>query len=215
MLQDLYFRKQSDFNSLTYTYDTLKQKKEKLEKDIEENYYTQDSDGVRKYWNVNVYTNPSVLNFWFDFLDSNGVLSQYDISNLGTRSKAVQDSNVKSIYLRETPQVIFKDIDEEFEWASGYRVIQFPSIDNAFTISAQKKSAKEKLDELLYQHTCITETATITTIPIYYLQPNCRVKVFDEDTKLNGDYIINKITIPLTYNGTMSLQVTKAIEDIN
>jgi hypothetical protein len=36
--------------------------------------------------------------------------------------------------------------------------------------------------------------------------------VHDEESKINGDYIINKITIPLTYNGTMSISAVKAVE---
>ena len=89
-----------------------------------------------------------------------------------------------------------------------------PNIDTLFTISAQGKSAKERLDELLYQHSYSVESATITTVPIYYLQPNTRVYLYDEATKLNGDYIISKITIPLAYNGTMQLTATKAAENI-
>jgi hypothetical protein len=83
-----------------------------------------------------------------------------------------------------------------------------------FTISGQGKSAKDKLDELLYQHSYCIESSTITTIPIYYLEPNTRVYLHDEETKLDGDYIVSKITIPLTYNGTMSLTATKAAENI-
>jgi hypothetical protein len=49
-------------------------------------------------------------------------------------------------------------------------------------------------------------------VPIYYLEPNTRVHVFDEETNINGDYIVSKITIPLAYNGTMSLTATKASE---
>jgi hypothetical protein len=42
-------------------------------------------------------------------------------------------------------------------------------METMFSISAQGKSAKERLDELLYQHSYCIESATITTIPIYYL----------------------------------------------
>jgi hypothetical protein len=97
---------------------------------------------------------------------------------------------------------------------SGYKAIQVPSIESMFTISSQGKSAKDRLEELLYQHSYSIETATITTIPIYYLQPNTRIKVFDEKSGLNGDYVIDKLTIPLAYNGTMQLQVTKAVDSI-
>jgi hypothetical protein len=38
----------------------------------------------------------------------------------------------------------------EASGGTGYRYIQVPNIDTMFSISAQGKSAKEKLDELLY-----------------------------------------------------------------
>ena len=83
-----------------------------------------------------------------------------------------------------------------------------------FSISAQGKSAKDRLDELIYQHGYCIESATITTIPIYYLQPNTRIHISDQKTNLDGDYIISKMTIPLAYNGTMSITATKAAENI-
>jgi hypothetical protein len=52
-------------------------------------------------------------------------------------------------------------------------------MENMFTISAQGKSAKDRLDELIYQHGYCIENATITTIPIYYLQPNTRIHISD------------------------------------
>ena len=83
-----------------------------------------------------------------------------------------------------------------------------------FSISAQGKSAKDRLDELIYQHGYCIENATITAIPIYYLEPNVRIYVHDEDTGIDGDYVVSKITLPLAYNGTMSLTATKAAESM-
>jgi hypothetical protein len=84
--------------------------------------------------------------------------------------------------------------------------------DTMFSISAQGRSAKDKIDELLYAHTYCTETAAINTIPIYYLQPNSKIRIIDEETNLNGCYTISKISLPLTYNGIMSLTATRAAE---
>jgi hypothetical protein len=43
------------------------------------------------------------LNFWIDFLDTQGELIQYSVKNIGNRPKAINDSDVKAIYFRETP----------------------------------------------------------------------------------------------------------------
>lgn len=87
-------------------------------------------------------------------------------------------------------------------------------IETMFKISTQGKSAKDRLDELIYNHAYCIESATITSIPIYYLEPNIRVHLYDSETNLSGDYIVSKYTIPLAYNGTMSITATKAAENI-
>lgn len=182
-----------------------------------QNYYY-DSISEHLYWNRDVYERPEVLNFWFDFLDSEGELQQFSVKNVGSRSKAINDTAIKSIYFRETPAVVFTDdiTQEKQVVGTGYRYIQIPNdqIDSMFSISGQGKSAKDKLDELIYQHGYCVESATITAIPIYYLEPNVRVYLHDEDTGLDGDYVISKITLPLAYNGTMSLTATKAAQSI-
>ena len=88
------------------------------------------------------------------------------------------------------------------------------NFENYFSISSQGLSAYNKFEDLLYQHSYCTDSVSITAIPIYYLEPNKRIKVFDEQSKVNGDYLISKITIPLTYNGTSAITATKAVERI-
>lgn len=190
-----------------------KEQQEKL-KQLQEtkNMYYSPGD-ENQYWNKNVYEAPELLNFWFDFLDTQGELSQFNVKNIGPRTKSINDTNIKSIYFRETPNVIFEKQQQNASYTSGYKSIQIND-DSMFSISAQGQSAKNKLDTLIYQHGYCAETATITTIPIYYLQPNSRVYIHDDDTKLDGEYIISKISIPLTYNGTMSLTATKAVKTL-
>ena len=182
-------------------------------KKIENSYaYCEYYKNEKLDWNKNVYLNQSALNYWFDFLDVNGELDKFSVQAIGARTKAINETNVKSIYYRKIPKIIFtEDITKEKQ-ISGYRYIQIANLDTMFTISAQGKSAKDRLDELLYNHGYCNESATITTIPIYYLQPNTRVHIFDPKTKIEGDYIISKISLPLSYNGTMSLTATKAAD---
>lgn len=179
-------------------------------------------------WNKQVYERPETLNFWLDFLGSDNQqregdahiegadLQQFNVKNMGSRSKSINDTTIKSIYFRDIPTVMFTTNITEEEWLPGFRYIQVPdkNIDSMFKISAQGKSAKEKLDELLYQHGYCIENVSITTIPVYYLDANTRVYIYDEKSKINGDYIVSKISIPLTYNGTMSITATKAAETL-
>lgn len=216
MLSDWYFRRKSDLEIMQMQVSDLQDKVNKLEKNATENYYLGDNEiESRRYWNKTAYEAPENLNFWFDFLDAQdeSTMAKYSVQNIGSRTKSINDTNVKSIYFRETPGVVFGKADDN-KGGTGYKYIQVPNIDTMFTISSQGKSAKERLDELLYEHSYCIESATVTTIPIYYLQPNTRIYLYDEDTKLNGDYIVSKITIPLAYNGTMQLTVTKAAENI-
>ena len=70
------------------------------------------------------------------------------------------------------------------------------------------------MDELLQDHSYCIESATITTVPVYHLEPNTRIYVRDDASGINGEYIVTKLTIPLTYNGTMSLTTNKVVANI-
>ena len=168
------------------------------------------------YWHRDVYVSPERINFWFDFLDTEGQLEEYSVRNIGIRSKVVNESGIKSIYFRRVPAVVFTESLNTTLKIPSYKYLQIPKnqIDEMFSISAQGKSAKEKLDELLYTHGYCSENVTITALPIYYLDVNTRIYVNDNDSNVNGDYIVNKISIPLTYNGTMSITANKAAKDI-
>lgn len=175
--------------------------------ELQETYYP--AGHSRQYWCRIMYEQPDALNFWFDFLNpsTDSELTNYSVKSIGARPKVVNDSNVKSIYYREVPNVIYSSslLPDTY----GYKMIQIPTMDNMFSISAQGKSAKMRLDELVYQHFYCAESANITSIPLYHLQPNSRILLNDTETKLCGDYAVSKITIPLAYNGTMSITATK------
>lgn len=155
-------------------------------------------------WHKNVDSNPESLLFWFDFLDpvekEYGELEAYSVRAATRRPMAKNESSVRAIYYPPTPSVYFTtdtlNIPEEYR--------------NLFVISSQGVNAKETIDNWLYNHTYITESVTINSIPIYHLEPNTRIKIEDDENGIDGDYIVDKLTIPLTYNGTMTINATKA-----
>lgn len=187
--------------------------KTRLQKELDSFYTSFGEDNYREDgWNINVYEAPELLNYWIDFLD-NGELAQYSVKNIGPRSKSVNDTSIKSIYYRDTPNIIFLENGEERdESKSGYRYFQASGLESMFSISSQGKSAKDEIDSLVYDYSYAQESVSITAIPIYYLEPNSRITINDDKTGIQGDYVVSKITIPLTYNGIMTLSATKAPE---
>ena len=165
------------------------------------------------HWNKNKDIAPETLNFWFDFLDTEGQVAQYGIKKIGLRTKTINDSSIKAIYFRKTPEVIFVPDQEEVSELYGYRYLQV-NADNMFAPSSQGKSAKEELDTLLQNHLFTVDNITLQTKPIYYLEPNSKIRINDTKTNTFGDYIISKLTLPLTYNGMMSITASKAVKNI-
>lgn len=167
-------------------------------------YYEPIHNYTETGWHKNVDSNPEALLFWFDFLDpveeQYAELEDYAVRAATRRPMAKNESSVKAIYYPPTPRVYFTvdtlNIPEQYR--------------NLFVISSQGVDAKETLDNWLYNHTYITESVTINSVPIYHLEPNTKIKIEDEDTGISGDYIVDKLTIPLTYNGMMTINATKA-----
>lgn len=163
-----------------------------------------------KYWNKQIHLDPNTLNFWFDFLDTEGDLGNYSTKKIGSRSKVINESAVKSIYFREIPEILFIVAPNEAitDIQNAYMPIWIQdNMQSLFYRSAQGASAVGKANELIYQHTANAEGISITSIPIYYLQPNTRIYVKDQ-----GDYTLDKITYSLTYNGTMQLSGNKIMK---
>ena len=133
------------------------------------------------------------------------------------RPKVVNDDKVRAIYFRQIPNLIFTTyqeyINSDIKDKTGYiPVFITKNLEGMFNISAQGKSAHDRLEELLYQHSYSIESVNISAIPVYYLQPNTRIFIQDEKSKVDGEYIISRISIPLQYNGMMSITATKAPE---
>ena len=190
--------------------------------DDKENYFVGealDQQELEYYgWARAVITDPSSLIFWFDLLDpAGGPLQKYSISAIGSRPKVVNDTKVKSIVYKEVPTLIYitqeqyNQLKMGNQLVEGYTYVPMPeSFQNYFKISTQGKSAQQALDELLYECAFVNEKINLQGIPIYYLEPNVKIYVQDDKSGIQGDYIVEKIQIPLDYSGKMSIEATRA-----
>ena len=75
-------------------------------------------------------------------------------------------------------------------------------------------SAYNLVREMLYQYTSYNESVALSSLPVYYLEPNTRITIKDSDSGIFGDYIINSISLPLGITGTMNISCIRAVEKI-
>lgn len=177
---------------------------------VKENQY--DESG----WINSVFTNPDLLNFWFDFIDENSELSKYGGHTIGNRPIGVNDNQITGIYFRETPTVIFsypEDIDREKKL--GYTYLQLsPGMENLFSISSQGKTAKSVIDKCVYDYVCDINTITLSVFPIYHLEPNVRIFVRNDESGINGEYILTRYNLNLDGKSNMTINAAKAVEKL-
>ena len=166
--------------------------------------------------------NPSDIDYYLDFIDSNASISEFSISNIGRRSKVVSDDSINCIFEPEIPDyVIIENNTDKTESLvaecinKGQDFIQVDK--NIFSMMANGgsfNSAYNLVRELLYQYTSYNESISLNSLPVYYLEPNTRITINDLQSGITGDYMINSISLPLGISGTMTLSCVKALERI-
>jgi hypothetical protein len=81
-------------------------------------------------------------------------MAKYSVPAIGIRSTVINDKDVKSVHYKDIPTVIFKNPSQnDYNEISGYTYINLTSgFTNLFAISSKGKTAKERIEELLYYH---------------------------------------------------------------
>ena len=71
---------------------------------------------------------------------------------------------------------------------------------------------EQQLNLILRTFGCVrkvyNETISIQCMPIYYLEPNTRIRVDDMTTNIHGDYMIKSINLPIG-SGVMSISASR------
>lgn len=76
------------------------------------------------------------------------------------------------------------------------------------------RSAYEQIRSTLYQYLSYNQKVSLTTMPIYYLQPNNLIQINDKLSNIGGNYLINNLSLPLGDKDAMTISCTKAITRI-
>ena len=80
-----------------------------------------------------------------------------------------------------------------------------------FASSSTGTTAFDLIREMLYSNLYYNISVNINCVPKYYLEPNNIIYVSDSKSNIYGDCIITQYTLPLGYNGNMSITTNQAI----
>ena len=177
-------------------------------------------------WNRKITESPSDLLFWFDFFDADSLgLGQFSVPAIGARPKNKTNDKVRAIIYKDIPDIILITQDDFEKHSKLGNLLDYTYIimddfiqecldRDKIILSTRGVTAQEQIDDMLYNFAYCNETINITGVPIYYLEPNTIISAKDEQRTVNGYYIINKITLPLDYKGTMKINAIKVPERI-
>lgn len=168
------------------------------------------------HWNPDVFNDPGSINFWLDFIDTSSALGKYSIKNIGRRTKVVNNNNIKTVYNSEVPDVVFiegldQDLIVKYQGIGQRFFILTNEYYDMFSISTTGTSCFDQIREMMYQNLCYNTTISLTCLPKYYIEPNNIIRVEDKDSNIYGNYQITQYSLPLTYNGTMSITATEVL----
>lgn len=167
---------------------------------------------------------PTAIDFYLDIIDSGAEVGKYSVETMGRRSKVIQENTINCIFESDIPDVVFlnpKDFEtpEEY-WEEKDKLDKqgqiFYQIDDTFNsvlaTGGVLNSAYYRMSELLYENTNLNSTISVSSIPIYYLEPNTRITLNVEKAGVAGDYVMQSISLPLDISSTMEISAYKAIE---
>lgn len=186
------------------------------------------------YWNPSVREDPASLVFWIDFIDTTSEVGKYAVSQIGRRMKVVNNDDIKILFTKQIPPIVFiPDYQEvadllEIEYTNAedaaekvreycaanetnYFFQLSPQIESSFVHSSTGPSAFDEIRNLLYQYLIYNTTISISCLPRYWYEPNNMIYLENRENGIQGNYVITQYSLPLTYNGTMSITMTQAL----
>lgn len=171
-------------------------------------------------WNPAIYIDPSLVTYWLDFIDVDQLVSKYSVNKIGRRTKALTKTNMSLLYKLNVPDIIFfentgeadliQKIEEYTLEGQAYCALK-PGQMKLFSSSGTGSTAFDYIREMLYQYLIYNLTVTINCAPRYYLEPNNLIYIDDKKSNIKGEFVITQYTLPLTYNGNMSITTNEAL----
>ena len=170
---------------------------------------------------VDVKIAPEKLRYWLDIIDTSAAVGVYGVNRIGRRTVAQENSKINEVFQGEIPDIVFientGDPQQMIENTSYYISIgQAYSFINSDQLQYFQQvnsfgTCYEAVREMLYNNLIYNATASLSCIPILYLDVNKVVHLNFPELGITGDFVINNISMQFNQNPTMSLSLNEAI----
>lgn len=170
---------------------------------------------------VDVKIAPEKLRYWLDIIDTSAEVGVFSVSRIGRRTIAQENTKINQVFEGEIPDLVFIEntgdpqqmventqyyisIGQAYSFVNHDQLQYFQQVNSFGT-------CYESVREMLYNNLIYNASASLTCIPIFYLDVNKVVHLNFPDMGVVGDFVINSISMQLGGNPTMSLSLNQAI----
>lgn len=168
----------------------------------------------------------STLPYFLDFIDTQGPLNELGVTNIGRRTRVVHNEKVNCLFLPYNPgqdYVLILDNTPDYDLIMNEIIINGYDENHIITIPENMKHLLETQETpwndayslikgMLYESARYNSSITLECIPIYYLDVNSRISVYDAESGINGDFLINSISVPLSVSENMNINASAVLE---
>ena len=160
-------------------------------------------------------------NYFLDFIDpSTSGLGEFSISNIGRRMDVVNNEDINCLFQPDIPDIVFLNIDDD-DFLEKRQECQLKGqpftqvrgdVYSGFYTGGYKNGAFDQVKYELYLHTNYQKTLSLTSLPIFYLEPNSRATINDKSTNTYGSFMIKTLSIPLGPGNMMATTASETFE---
>ena len=183
-----------------------------------EDHFGEDNDETPwAGYTVDVKIAPEKLRYWLDIIDTSAGVGVYGVNRIGRRTIAQENTKINQVFEGEIPDLVFIEntgqpqemIENTQYYISIGQAYSFVNPDQLqyFQEVNSFGTCYESVRAMLYNNLIYNATASLTTIPILYLDVNKVVHLNFPELGVTGDFVINNISMQFGNNPTMSLSL--------
>ena len=132
----------------------------------------------------------------------------------------VNNEDINCLFQPDIPDIVFLNIDDD-DFLEKRQECQLKGqpftqvrgdVYSGFYTGGYKNGAFDQVKYELYLHTNYQKTLSLTSLPVFYLEPNSRATINDKSTNTYGSFMIKTLSIPLGPGNMMATTASETFE---